>query len=291
VISLVLLLVFAQAQDLSPKFGVSFRPLGLSLGLELSTAKESFSNSATIVYDSTLDSHLVAQVIVRHDHTFSNNTWGLQLGSWEHDPHLLDNTETALGIQADAVITIQDLRFEGKLGLIHLQSYKAFQIDARASLGFYQEVFDPWGYRQQGYAFGVTGLHGATPQGGVLAGWADAWYTHPLGLISDQDVIEVALRVGYKPEEVIPPLRISSWGGVLSSGYRTSIPLSWDTGLFSLQRISLEPKLRVYVSDSLHVAMDMAIGLNLQRDEPSSILLNLGYNQGLWFKIGAITPL
>jgi hypothetical protein len=265
VISLVLLLVFAQAQDLSPKFGVSFRPLGLSLGLELKTPNELFSNSATIVYDSTLDSHLGLQVFLRHDHTFcnntsSNNTWGLQLGSWEHDPHLVDNTETGLGIQSNAVIHIQDLRFEGKLGLIHLQSYKAFQIDARASLGFYQEVFDPWGYRQQGYAFVVTGLHGATPQGGVLAAWADAWYTHPLGLISDHDVIEIALRVGYKPEEVIPPLRISSWGGVLSSGYRTSIPLSWDTGLFSLQRISLEPKLRVYVSGSLHVAMDMAYG-------------------------------
>jgi hypothetical protein len=290
VISLAFMVVLANAQEVSPKFGVSFSPIGFSLGLELLSQETSFSNTATVIYDSTLDSHLLAHVVLRHDQQIGTHRWGVQLGSWEHDPHLLDNTETALGILADGLYSIQDVHLEGRLGVLHLQSYQAFQIDARASAGFYKESFDSFGYRQQGYAFRVTGLHGATPRGGVWAAWADAWYTHPLKLLSDHDVAEIALRVGYKPEEVVPPLRMSSWGAVLSAGYRTVIPIDWNTGLFSLERITLEPKVRAYVDESLHLATDISVGVDVQRDEAAAIVFNLGYAQGLWFKVGFLSP-
>jgi hypothetical protein len=290
VVSLIFIVVLANAQEVSPKFGVSFSPIGFSLGLELLSQETSFSNTATVIYDSTLDSHLGVQLMLRHDHQMASGSWGVQLGSWEHDPHLLDNTETALGILADGLFSIQDLRLEGRLGVLHLQSYQAFQIDARASAGFYKESFDSFGYRKQGYAFRVTGLHGATPRGGVWAAWADAWYTYPLKLLSDHDVAEIALRVGYKPEEVVPPLRMSSWGAVLSAGYRTGIPIDWNTGLFSLERITLEPKVRIYGDKALHLATDISVGLDLQRDKPSTIVLNVGYSQGLWFKVGFLSP-
>ncbi len=179
---MMLTLAFAQ-QSWSPKFGVSFRPLGGFVGLEFITQTHNDINTALIGYDTTLDSHLGIQVTLRHDSEIDNILWGVQLGSWEHDRHLLDNSETALGIQGDITLNTQfashSLQLKSQLGLIHLQSYRAFQVEARSSALFYQETLDIWGYRQTGYGLGLTALWGATPQGGVLGTWADAYYTHP----------------------------------------------------------------------------------------------------------------
>ena len=106
-----------ELQMFSPKFGVSFKPLGASLGIELTTLENTHEYTVSLVYNSVLNSHLRVQAVLRYDDeatTEQNLTWGLQLGSWEHDPHLQDTTETALGIRGD-------LTGKFKLGQEHLR--------------------------------------------------------------------------------------------------------------------------------------------------------------------------
>jgi hypothetical protein len=176
---------------------------------------------------------------------------------------------------------------------VHVQSYAAFQVDARASLAMLQETLDPWGYRMQGHNLGVSSLWGATSVGGVFAVWADAWYTQPLHLITGQDVVEISLRAGYKPEEVVPPLRFKGWAALLSAGYRTSIPVVLNvTNIVSLERLTLEPKVRAYTDGSLGLAIDIALSADvLLNNNPSSFALNIGYvEQAVWFKVGLLSP-
>ncbi len=299
-IYLMLTLALAQ-QSWSPKFGVSFRPFGGFVGLEFITQTSNDSNTtsintALIGYDTTLDSHLGIQATLRHESKTNTILWGVQIGSWEHDPHLLDNTETALGIQGDATFNTslanQSLQLKSQLGLLHLQSYRAFQIEALVSANLYQETLDAWGYRQTGYGLGFSALWGATPEGGVLGVWADAYYTHPQFLLTPNDVVEVALRIGYKPEELVPILRFQDWAALFSAGYRSNLPVSFDiAGVASLERLTLEPKVRVYVDGYLNIATDIAIGADvLINEKPSSLILNVGYAESLWFKLGFLSP-
>jgi hypothetical protein len=311
VLSILLFITLGQAQELSsqqaqqtwsPKFGVSFKPLGAALGVELITRDQEHQYKASLVYNSVLNSHLGVQAVLRYDHEAEDPTdkqnlnWGLQLGSWEHNPHLQDTTETALGIQGDAVASFkldqEQLRFKTQLSVVHVQSYSAFQVDARASVAVFQETIDPWGYRRQGHNLGVSSLWGATSAGGVFAVWTDAWYTQPLNF-TGQDVIEISLRAGYKPEEVVPPLRFKGWAALLSAGYRTSIPVVLNVAnIVSLQRLTLGPKIRAYTDGSLGLAADLALAADvLINDKPSSFALNIGYaEQAVWFKVGLLSP-
>lgn len=305
VISIFLLITLGQAQELSsqqtwsPKFGVSFKPLGASLGIELTTLDQGHQYRALLVYNSVLKSHLGAQLVLRYDNkteVSENINWGLQLGSWDHDPHLQNTTETVLGIRGDGAanfkLTREQLRLKTQVGLVHLQSYGTFQVETRVSATVFQETLDPWSYRITGHQLGLTGLWGATSTGGVFALWADAWYTQSLNLIA-QDALEISLRAGYQPEEVIPVLRISSWGAVLSAGYRTSIPVSLNiANLVLLERLTLEPKIRVYTDKSLGLATDIVLSADvLLNDKPSSLSLNIGYaEQTVWFKVGLLSP-
>ncbi len=110
-------------------------------------------------------------------------------------------------------------------------------------------------------------------------------------MFTPNDVAEVGLRIGYKPEELVPTLRFLDWAALLSAGYHSSIPVFWDVFSVSLKRSSLEPKVRVYYDGSLGIASDIAISADVVlEDNPSSFILNLGYAEGLWFKLGFLSP-
>jgi hypothetical protein len=288
------------AQSLEPKFsptfGVTFKPLGASLGVIAVTQDEAqHLYTASLIYDSALDSHLGAQLFLRYDDKPEDATglnWAVQLGTWKHDPHLQDNTETALGIQGEVSAKLElakwGVQLKSQVGLLHLQSFDAFQVDARASATLFQETLDAWSYRVAGRSVGVTSLWGATAKGNVFAVWADGWYAWDVGL----GTLELALRAGYKPEEVIPPLRASAWAGTLSAGYRTSLPVSFQVASVALERITLEPKVRTYWDDSLGLGADVAMSADVKvNDKPSSLTLNVGYvRQAVWFKVGFLAP-
>jgi hypothetical protein len=289
--------VFAQSLEtkFSPTFGVTFKPLGASLGVIALTRDDAeHLYTASFIYDSALNSHLKAQVLLRYDDKPENAkglNWAVQLGTWKHDPHLLDNTETALGVQGEVSarleLAVWGVRLNSHLGLIHLPSFDAFQPDARASATLFQETLDPWGYRVSGHSIGLTTLWGATPTGNVFAAWADGWYAWDVG-----GTLELALRVGYKPEEVVPPLRPAGWAGTLSAGYRKSLPVRFQVASVRLERITLEPKVRSYWDESFGLGADVAISADVRvNDKASSVALNIGYvQQAVWFKVGFLSP-
>ncbi|MGL4610173.1 MAG: hypothetical protein ACRCYY_10880 [Trueperaceae bacterium] len=204
------------ANNVRATFGVSFIPLGVSLGA-VATTKDEVGHiyTAALSYNSLFVSHLGAQLLLHYDDKPEDATalnWALQLGTWEYDPHLLDTTETALGLQGElsAKLELADwgVRLNSHLGLLHLQSFHAFQFDARGSGMLVQETLDAWGYRVSGRSVGLTTLWGATPTGGMFATWVDGWYARRFG----DNTLELALRAGYKPVETVPPLRAEAWG-------------------------------------------------------------------------------
>jgi hypothetical protein len=296
--TLMLLQASALAQSLEPKFsptfGVTFKPLGASLGVIAVTRDDAgHLYTASLLYDSALNSHLKAQVLLRYDdkpEDAKGLNWAVQLGTWKHDPHLQDNTETALGIQGKVSARLElaewGVRLNAQLGLLHLQSFGAFQPDARASVTLFQETLDTWVYRTSGRSVGLTSLWGATPTGGVFAVWADGWYAWDVG-----GTLELALRAGYKPEEVVPPLRAAGWAGTLSAGYRNSLPVSFQIANVKLERITLEPKVRSYWDESFGLGADVAISADGKvNDKPSSFTLNVGYvERAVWFKVGFLS--
>lgn len=286
-----------------PVFGVTFKPLGATLGAKVTSQQGTNTYIAVVAYNSAIKNHLGGYAFLRYDSGLETPTspeqkvrWGVQLGSWVHEPHLLDKTETALGLQGDVAATLPvndwNALLNAKLGLVHLQSFNAFQSDIRVGAALEQGTLDAWKYPLSNKHFGVTSVWGATPTGGVFGVWADAWYSRPLGLENLNGTLQLSLRGGYNAEEVFP-LELNPWSVIGSTGYRVSIPAKWDIfSNISLERITLEPKARLYFDGSLGATTDLALSADtLISGKPSSLALNVGYaKQKVWFKLGLLTP-
>lgn len=301
--------VFAQepekpvlTYEYGPVFGVSFSPLGATLGAKITSYQGSSTYTAVVAYNSATNNHLGGYTFLRYDAGLETPTtpeqkvrWGVQLGSWVHEPHLLTETETALGLQGDIAATLPvsdwNALLGAKLGLIHLQSFNAFQPDIRVGAALEQAVLDDWEYPLSNKHFGVASVWAATPVGSVFGVWGDAWYARPLGFENLNGTLQLSLRAGYNAEEVAP-LELNPWSVVGSTGYRVSIPAKWQVLGLSLERITLEPKARLYFDGSFGAGGDLALAADVLNDgEPSSIAINLGYaKQKVWFKFGLLNP-
>ncbi len=307
-----LFLSVAFAQDLeppalsyqySPVLGVSFRPLGATLGAKVTSHEGSNTYTAVVAYNSAIKNHIGGYAFLRYDYGLETPAspeqtlrWGVQLGSWVHEPHLLDKTETALGSQGEMAATLPVNDWNALLGarvaLVHLQSFNAFQSDIRLGAALEQRILDPWSYPLSDKHVGGSSVWSATPTGGVFGVWGDAWYSQPLGLENLSGTLQLSLRGGYNAEEVFP-LELNPWSVIGSTGYRVSIPAKWHVfGNLSLERITLEPKVRLYFDGSLGATTDLALSADtLINNKPSSPALNVGYAKGrVWFKIGLLTP-
>jgi hypothetical protein len=312
-----LLFTFVFAQDpenpaltyqYGPVLGVTFKPLGATLGAKVTSYQGSSTFAAVIAYNSATNNHLGGYAFLRYDEGLETPTtpeqavskkpmrWGVQFGSWVHEAHLLEKTETALGIQGDVAATLPvsdwNALLNAKLGLLHLQSFDAFQPDVRVGAALEQATLDDWDYPLRDKHFGVTSVWGATPTGGVFGIWGDAWTSLPLGLENLNGTLQLSLRGGYNAEEVFP-LELNPWSVIGSTGYRVSLPARWQVlESVSLERITLEPKARLYFDGSLGATADIALSADtLINDKNSSITINLGYaKEKIWFKFGLLNP-
>ncbi len=302
--------VFAQDSEkpaltyqYGPVFGISFSPFGATLGAKVTSYQGTSTYTAVVAYNSVTNNHLGGYAFLRYDEGLETPKtpeqtlrWGVQLGSWIHEPHLLEKTETALGIQGDVAATLPvgtwNALLSTKLGLLHLQSFDTFQPDVRVGAALEQAVLDAWDYPLSNKHFGVSSVWSATPTGGVFGAWGDAWYSQPLGLENLGGTLQLSLRGGYNAEEVFP-LELSAWSVIGSTGYRVSIPAQWDIfGPISLARITLEPKARLHFDGSFGLATDIALSADtVINGENSSLALNIGYaKEKIWFKVGLLKP-
>jgi hypothetical protein len=309
-IALFLSVTFAQepvkpplTYQYGPVLGVSFKPLGATLGGKVLSYQGANTYTAIVAYNSAIKSHLGGYAFLRYDNGLETPSspeqalrWGVQFGSWVHEPHLLDKTETALGIQGDVSATLPlsdwNTLLGAKVALIHLQSFNAFQSDLRVGAALEQATLDPWKYPLSDKHIGVTSVWGATPTGGVFGVWADAWYSQPLGFENLNGTLQLSLRGGYNAEEVFP-LELNPWSAIGSTGYRVSLPAQWHIfGNISLERITLEPKARLYFDGSLGATADLSLSADtLINNKNSSLALNIGYaKERIWFKVGLLTP-
>ncbi|MGL4610172.1 MAG: hypothetical protein ACRCYY_10875 [Trueperaceae bacterium] len=63
---------------------------------------------------------------------------------------------------------------------------------------------------------------------------------------------------------------------------------SWQMFGVKLERVTLEPKVRMFVEDGFGVGADVAVSTDLSlNDTRSRVAINLGYiKQSVWFKFG-----
>jgi hypothetical protein len=294
-----------------PSFGVSVSPLGAEAGMSIVSLDDTLQHNlaVNIAYDTTLKGHLYGATVFgrygyRDNSVFSSLLppypvgYGVQLGVWEHTGHLDSVRETAMGIQGYVATTLPFdrwvLRARLELGLLHLPSFNAFQPDARLETSVSQLSLDDWSYRTRGQRFGVTSVYSASSKGGSFGVWADAVYYRPLPVLGLSGTLELALRTGYKQSPPIS-LALNDWAAVGLVGYRMSVPIEWhiDDGVYALERITLEPRLRPYVDGSIGLAGDLTVSADavLGYGAPVSFSLSIGYAQGLWYGLGWRLPL
>lgn len=294
-----------------PSFGVSLSPLGLEAGMSIFSLDDSNQHSLTVdlAYDTTLKGHLYGATVYGRYGYHENSVYtsllpayplgfGVHLGVWEHSGHLALVHETALGIQGFLTTTMTLDRWvaRGRLevGLLHLQSFKAFQPDLRLEASLSQLSLDDWSYRTRGQRFGVTGVWSATVTGGSFGAWADAVYYRPLPILNLPGTLELALRAGYRQSPVVA-LDLEDWAAVGLVGYRMSFPIEWriDDGVYSLERLTLEPRLRPYFDGAFGLAGDVTLSADtvLGYGAPVSLSLSLGYADGFWYALGWRLPL
>ena len=225
-------------------------------------------------------------------------SFGLRFGLWPHNPHLLATTETALGFRITLASTLTFDKWVARgnldLGLLYLESFGRLQPDAQLGVSLSQRRSDDWNYPTSGPRFGVTTVLSATPDGNSLGTWANATYYQALPVLSLKGVTELGLRAGYRQSPPIP-LTLQSYAAVGSTGYRLSFPVEWryGDGLYALERITLEPRVRAWFDGNFGVGSDLGVNVDtlINYQAPVSFGVTLGYSQGFWYRFGVRLPL
>jgi hypothetical protein len=293
-------------------FGVSLSPLGVSLGASLygldDTLVHGYSLNAS--YSSFLRGHLGgASLYAVYEHNANTvytqllppypSSLTILLGVWEHSPHLLGTTETALGFQTTFRTTLPLDRwvFRATLqgGLVHLQSNGKMQPEFAFGVSLSQQNSDDWGYRTRGPRFSITGVESATPKDPSYGLWADASYYQSLRVFDVSGTLELAVRAGYRPSRPIP-ISLNDWVVIGTAGYRFNIPVEWriGDGRYSFERITLEPRVRPYFDGNFGVGVDVTISADtiLGYGAPTTFGVTFGYAQNqLWSSLGLRLPL
>jgi WD40-like Beta Propeller Repeat len=293
-------------------FGVSFSPFGFSLGASVYGLDDLLEHgySLNASYDTSLCGHLGgAALYVAYEHHANTvytqllppypASFGVRFGVWEHTPHLLATTETALGFETTFRVTLPvdrwNVRASVQAGLLHLQSYGKLQAEFRFDASLSQQFSDDWGYRTRGPRFAVTGLASATPKGASFGAWFDASYYQFFSVFDVSGTLELALRTGYRPARVIP-VSLNNWAAYGTLGYRISLPVEWrlGDGRYALERVTLEPRLRPYFDGTFGVGADVTLNADtvIGYGAPTTFGVTLGYAQNsFWSSFGLRLPL
>lgn len=223
--------------------------------------------------------------------------FGVRLGAWPHQPHLAARQEIAFGAQGRL-----DLRWPAdqwtlsgrlELGALYLPSYAAWQPDGRATLALSNQRGDSWGYPTRGLRSSLTGVWSATPEGASLGFWGDLWLYGSLGV---PGTAELGVRAGYRPARLIPLEAEGALSALATLGYRRSVALEWryGDGRYALERLSLTPRARVWLSSSgqVGVGADLTVMLDtlVNYGAPVSLGATLGYADGLWYRTSLRLP-
>jgi hypothetical protein len=159
------------------------------------------------------------------------------------------------------------------------------EVSAHAALA--EERTDPWGYRVRGGRVTLHGVWSSAPQSlgvwgeGVMARTEAGWG------------VEVSWLAGFRPRWLLP-VPLATDVAVLSTlGLRRSLPLvlRYGDGLYAAERVTLEPRLRLWLDGALHVGADLTASLDavVGYGLPVSFGVTLGYAGGLWLGVGPQT--
>lgn len=288
--------------------GASLAPLGVSAEASLIAQDDSTDHNlrGTVGFDSQRAALAGFYAFARYDYgggglplraTLRPLRYGLQAGAWPIEPHLTAAQETALGVKANVTArspadrVLVGLGLEA--GLVHLLGDDVgLRLDARADASVSTNRLDVWGYRIGGWRVAATGVWSATRDEPSLGAWVDGSYLLP---VEPFGRLEFGVRAGYRPAWPFP-LEVEGDLAVLASvGGARSFPVGWrfGDGLYALERVTLEPRLRGWVDNAFHVGGDLTASLDtvLSYNAPASLSGTLGYAGGFWTRVGLRLPL
>ena len=282
-------------------FGLS--PFGLGLGANVYGQDDSGQHSYVVQagYDTRLAGYLGG--------AFTNLTYGnrsstlldlsepplgfaVRAGLWPHAGHRSGETRVAAGLDFDVNLRLPYDRWVAyaalSAGLLSLPDYGSPQLDAGLGLTLSQRRSDTWGYVTRGPRFGLTAVLSATPTGPSPGIWTDATYYRSVPAI--RGTAELGLRAGYRQAPQLP-LSLGDFSAVGTLGYRRSLPLElrYGDGLYALERVTLEPRLRGWFNGGVGVGADISVNLDsmLNYSAPVALGATLGYVQNrVWYRFG-----
>ena len=230
--------------------------------------------------------------------------YAVQLGAWPLTPHLGVTRNTVVGAKASVSARLpQDrlvLSWALEAGLVHvLGQSSGIVLDARADGALAAGQVDAWGYRTEGWRASATALLSATGAAPSLGAWLDGSTTLPsgglLGELPGIERLEFGVRAGYRPAWPIPLRADAELSALLSVGAARSFPLKLRVGdgLYALERVTLEPRLRSWLDSALHLGGDLTVSLDsvLGYGAPVSLSGTLGYTSGVWTRFAVRLPL
>ncbi len=288
--------------------GVGLSPPGASLELSVIAQDDSLDHNlrTTLGFDSGLTALSGFYGFVRYDFggglalqaTPPPLRYAVQSGAWPLTPHLGTVRETVAGTKASVSARLpQDrllLSWGLEAGLVHvLGQPSGLVLDARADAAVARGQADTWGYRTEGWRVSATGLLSATGAAPSPGAWGDGSYTLPLAGLGR---LEFGVRAGYRPAWPVPLRADADFAALLSVGGARSFPLKlrFGDGLYALERVTLEPRLRTWLdSSSLYLGGDLTVSLDsvLGYGAPVSLSGTLGYTRGVWTRFAVRLPL
>jgi len=285
--------------------GVEFAPFRVALEGSLLGADNSADHAHRVSagYDGTLSRFGGLYAYARYDYgggplraTPRPLDFGVQLGAWPHTPHLAGAREMAVGVKGSLGARLPlDMWVAGLgvgAGLLNLPPGYGMGLDARLEATLSNQRADPWGYRTEGLRGALTGVWSATGKRPSLGAWLDARYLLPVPPVG---TLELGAQAGYRPALPLPISLRTDLGAMASVGLRRSFPaeLRYGDGLYALERVTLEPRLRAWVDSALHVGGDLTLSLDtvLSYGAPVSLSASVGYASGFWTRFEVRLPL
>jgi hypothetical protein len=105
----------------------------------------------------------------------------------------------------------------------------------------------------------------------------------------------VTARAGYRTIEPIAVDFDTDLSAAVSVGYRYSVALPWryGDGLYSLERLSFEPRLRSWLDDQVGLGADLTVNADalINYAAPVSFGISMGYAESWWYRFGLRLPL
>ncbi len=291
--------------------GVNLSPLGTFLELSLVAQDDSLDHNlrTTLGFDSSLPALSGFYGFARYDFggglalqaTPPPLRYAVQAGAWPLAPHLSGTLTTVSGAKVAVTARLPEDRtlVSGGLeaGLVHfLGQSSGLVLDARAEGAVATGQVDTWGYRTEGWRVSGTGLLSATGAAPSLGAWGDGSYTLPVeGPLSAVGRLEFGVRAGYRPAWPIPLKANADLAALVTVGSTRSFPfkLRVGDGLYTLERVTLEPRLRTWLDGALHLGGDLTVSLDsvINYGAPVSMSGTLGYTNGVWTRFGLRLPL